>query len=245
MKMRLDKLLVEKGHVDTRSKALGMIMAGNVLIDGKPVTKAGTPVEESAEILLKEPPAYVSRAGSKLVAALDAFGVDPVGMTAIDVGSSTGGFTDVMLQRGAKKVFAVDVGHAQLHWRLKNNPCVISLEGVNARNLEPSIITQQCDIATFDVSFISLKLVVAPVLKVLRPGSHIIALIKPQFEAGRHEVSKGGIVRDIEVANKIIADMENFFISLGLEVSGTIPSPVKGVKGNQEYLIHALFRGNT
>ena len=245
MKIRLDKLLVEKGYVDTRSKALGMIMAGDVLIDGKPVTKAGTPVDEFSSILLKETPAYVSMAGGKLVAALDAFGVDLTGRVAIDIGASTGGFTDVMLQRGAARIFAVDVGHAQLHWRLRNNDKVICLEGVNARNLEPSTITHPCDIATFDVSFISLKLVVPPVLKVLSPNSDIIALIKPQFEAGRHQVSKGGIVRDIDVANKVISDMKNFFISLGLDVSGTIPSPVKGVKGNQEYLIHALFRGNT
>ncbi|MBN2297211.1 MAG: TlyA family RNA methyltransferase [Deltaproteobacteria bacterium] len=244
MRMRLDRLLVEKGYVEARSKALGMIMAGHVLIDGKPVTKAGALVDEASGISLKETPAYVSRAGCKLVAALDAFGVDLTGRVAIDIGASTGGFTDVMLQRGAARIFAVDVGHAQLHWRLRNNEKVICLEGVNARNMDTSTIPEPCDIATFDVSFISLKLVVPPVLKVLRPGSDIVALIKPQFEAGRDQVGKGGIVRDPDVANKVTADMETFFISLGLDVSGIIPSPVKGVKGNQEYLIHALFRGN-
>ncbi|HOO46022.1 MAG TPA: TlyA family RNA methyltransferase, partial [Deltaproteobacteria bacterium] len=156
----------------------------------------------------------------------------------------TGGFTDVMLQRGASRVFAVDVGHAQLHWRLRNNERVVCLEGVNARTLDPSIISEYCDVATFDVSFISLKLVVPPVLKVLRPDSDIIALIKPQFEAGRDQVGKGGIVRDQAVADRVVAGMADFFLSLGLDVKGTIPSPVKGVKGNQEYLIHALFRKN-
>jgi len=245
MRIRLDKLLVEKGYVQARSKALGMIMAGNVLINGKPVTKAGTLVDETSGISLKETPAYVSRAGSKLAAALDAFSVDLAGRVAIDIGASTGGFTDVMLQRGASRIFAVDVGHAQLHWRLRNNEKVVCLEGVNARTLDPSIIPVCCDIATFDVSFISLKLVVPPVLKVLSPDSDIIALIKPQFEAGKGQVGKGGIIRDQSISNRVVADMADFFLSLGLDVKGTIPSPVKGVKGNQEYLIHALFRKNT
>ncbi len=243
MKMRLDTLLVEKGYAETRSKALGLIMSGSVLVDGKPVTKAGSPTDEGALISIKEAPAYVSRAGGKLEAALDAFGVDLTGKVAIDIGASTGGFTDLMLQRGARRVYAVDVGHSQLHWRLANDGRVISLEGVNARNLDPALIPEPCDVATFDVSFISLKLVVPPVLKVLGPAAQIIALIKPQFEAGRHSVGKGGILRDENVAKKVIEDLEAFFISLDLTVSGTIPSPVKGVKGNQEYLIHALFKG--
>jgi 23S rRNA (cytidine1920-2'-O)/16S rRNA (cytidine1409-2'-O)-methyltransferase len=244
MKMRLDKLLVEKGYADTRSKALGLIMSGNVLVDGKPITKAGTAIDENSGISLKELPPYVSRAGRKLEAALEAFGFDLTGKVAIDIGASTGGFTDVMLQKGAVKVYAVDVGHGQLHWRLRNNERVISLEGVNARNLDPAIIPELCDIATFDVSFISLKLVIPPVLQVLKPHSHLIALIKPQFEAGRHHVQKGGIVRDEHVANEVIHDMETFLSSLGLNVHGTIPSPVKGVKGNQEYLIYAIRGGS-
>ena len=244
MKIRLDKLLVDKGYVDTRSKDLGVIMAGNVLVDGKPVTKAGVAIDENAAISLKELPPYVSRAGGKLVAALDAFAVDLTGKVAIDIGASTGGFTDVMLQRGAARVYAVDVGHGQLHWRLRNDERVIALEGINARNLDPDSIPELCDIATFDVSFISLKLVVPPVLNVLKPSSSLIALIKPQFEAGRQHVKKGGIIRDEHVANEVINDMVTFFATLGLEVCGTIPSPVKGVKGNQEYLLHALFKGD-
>ncbi|HPR51637.1 MAG TPA: TlyA family RNA methyltransferase [Deltaproteobacteria bacterium] len=244
MKIRLDKILVDRGYVDTRSKALGMIMSGSVLVDGKPVTKAGTAINADADIVLKELPPYVSRAGGKLAAALDAFDIDLTGMVAVDIGASTGGFTDVMLQRGAARVYAVDVGHGQLHWRLRNDERVVALEGINARNLDPDSIPELCDIATFDVSFISLKLVVPPVLKVLKPNSSIIALIKPQFEAGRQHVKKGGIIRDEHVADEVIDDMVTFFTSLGLEVCGTIPSPVKGVKGNQEYLLYALFKGD-
>ena len=244
MKIRLDKILVDRGYVDTRSKALGMIMSGNVLVDGKPVTKAGTAINADADIVLKELPPYVSRAGGKLAAALDAFAIDLTGKVAVDIGASTGGFTDVMLQRGAARVYAVDVGHGQLHWRLRNDERVVALEGINARNLDPSSIPELCDIATFDVSFISLKLVVPPVLQVLKPSSSIIALIKPQFEAGRKHVKKGGIIRDEHVATEVIDDMVTFFTSLGLEVCGTIPSPVKGVKGNQEYLLYALFKGD-
>lgn len=242
--MRLDKLLVDRGHVDTRSKALGMIMSGNVLVDGRPVTKAGTPIDENSGISLKELPAFVSRAGGKLLAALDTFAVDLTDKVAIDIGASTGGFTDVMLQRGARKVYAVDVGHGQLHWRLRNDERVINLEGINARSLDPASIPELCDIATFDVSFISLKLVIPPVLQVLKPLSTLIALIKPQFEAGRQHVKKGGIIRDEHVANEVIEDITTFLASRNLEVIGTIPSPVKGVKGNQEYLVYTLFRGN-
>jgi 23S rRNA (cytidine1920-2'-O)/16S rRNA (cytidine1409-2'-O)-methyltransferase len=239
VKARLDTLLVEKGLAETRSKALGLIMAGCVLVDGKPVTKAGTSIEEASLISLKACPAYVSRGALKLEAALDSFGVDVQGMVAVDIGSSTGGFTEVMLKRGAEKVYAVDVGHGQLHWRLRNDPRVICLEGINARMICRQHICEPCDIATFDVSFISLKLVVPPVLELMKNESHIIALIKPQFEAGRNLVGKGGIIRDQEVIENVISDISAFFIALSLKVSGVIPSPVKGTKGNQEYLIHA------
>lgn len=243
MKMRLDRLLVERGFVETRSKALGLIMTGRVLVRGAPVTKAGTPVEEDADISLKESPKYVSRAGGKLEAALDAFDIDVSGKIVIDIGASTGGFVDLMLQRGALKVYAVDVGHGQLDWKLRSDKRVINLEGINARSLDPGLIHDLCDIATFDVSFISLKLVIPPVLKVLKPFSDIIALIKPQFEAGKEHVGKGGIMKDLHVAQEIIHDMEEFLLSLNCEVLGTIPSPVKGMKGNQEYLVHASYRG--
>ncbi|HNU74244.1 MAG: Hemolysin A [Deltaproteobacteria bacterium ADurb.BinA179] len=242
MKVRLDRLLVEKGFAETRTKAAALIMAGSVLINGAPVTKAGTLVDEDAPITVKEPPRYVSRAGSKLEAALDAFGIDPSGKIAIDVGASTGGFTDVMLQRGAVKVYAVDVGRGQLHWKLRSHGKVVSLEGVNVRNLDSSLIDDPCDLATFDVSFISLKLVIPPVLKVLRPGSDLIALIKPQFEAGREHIGKGGILKDDAVAQEVIRGIEAFLTEIGCMVTGTIPSPVRGMKGNQEYLVHARVR---
>lgn len=243
MKMRLDNLLVEKGLVETRSKAAALIITGRVLIKGVPVTKAGTPIEEDTEILVKSFPKYVSRAGGKLEAAIDAFNVDPAGMIVIDIGASTGGFIDLMLQKGAAKVYAVDVGHGQLHWKLHSNPQVVNLEGINARTLDPSLIHDPCDIATFDVSFISLKLVIPPALKVMKDSSHIIALIKPQFEAGKEHISKGGLMKDDSVAREVIHDIEEFLKGLNCEVSGTIPSPVKGTKGNQEYLVHAIYKG--
>jgi len=241
MKMRLDRLLVEKGLAETRTKAAALIMAGSVLVDGVPVTKAGSPVRGDADIAVKEPPRYVSRAGGKLEAALDAFGVDPAGKTAIDVGASTGGFTDVMLQRGAEKVYAVDVGRGQLHWKLRTHEKVVSLEGINVRDFSPTLVNDRCDLATFDVSFISLRLVIPPVLKVLKEGADVIALVKPQFEAGREHVGKGGILRDDRVAQEVVRDMEAFLAGLGCIVTGTIPSPVKGAKGNQEYLVHARY----
>lgn len=243
MKMRLDNLLVEKGLVETRSKAAALILTGRVLIKGVPVTKAGTPIEENAEILVKSLPKYVSRAGAKLEAALDAFDIDPADKIVIDIGASTGGFIDAMLQRGAAKVYAVDVGHGQLHWKLRTHARVVNLEGINARMLDPALIQDLCDIATFDVSFISLKLVIPPVLKVMKSPSHIIALIKPQFEAGKEHISKGGLMKDDRIAREVIHDIEEFLKGLNCEVSGTIPSPVKGTKGNQEYLVHAVYKG--
>ena len=238
--MRLDKLLVEKGLAETRSKALGLIMAGQVLVDGKAVTKAGTTIEYESPVSIKPYNTFVGRGALKLRAALDAFSVDVKGMVVLDVGSSTGGFTDVMLKRGAKKVYAVDVGHGQLHWRLRTDQRVVCLEGVNARMIGREHIPEPCDMATFDVSFISLKLVIPPVLDLLKGEAHIIALIKPQFEAGRLQVGKGGVIRDLQLHEAIVRDLTAFLEGLALQVSGVIPSPVKGAKGNQEYLIHAM-----
>jgi 23S rRNA (cytidine1920-2'-O)/16S rRNA (cytidine1409-2'-O)-methyltransferase len=239
VKARLDKILVERGLVETRTKALGLIMAGQVMVDGKAVVKAGTPVGDDAVVSLKPFNEFVSRGAPKLEAALDAFSVDARGMTAIDVGSSTGGFTEVLLKRGAEKVYAVDVGRSQLHWRLRNDPRVICLEGVNARLITREQVPEPCDMAVFDVSFISLRLVVPPVLALLKERACMVALIKPQFEAGRHLVGRGGIVRDPSVHASVVADMTSFFENLSLAVSGVIPSPVKGARGNQEYLLHA------
>ncbi len=243
MKIRLDQLLVQRGFAETRSKAGAIILAGSVMVRGIPVTKAGTAIEEDSEITVKSLPKFVSRAGAKLEAALDAFSIDVTGSIAIDIGASTGGFIDLMLQRGALKVFAVDVGHNQLHWKLRSDERVVTLEGVNARLLDPDLIGCICDIATFDVSFISLKLVIPPVLKVLKTPSRIVALIKPQFEAGKEHIGKGGLLKNLAVAQEIIHDMKEFLSGLNCEVVGTIPSPVKGVKGNQEYLVYALYKG--
>lgn len=239
MKERLDKLLVDRGLVETRAKAAALIMAGQVSIAGQVVSKAGTSVDSAAAIEIKESYPYVSRGASKLEAALDAFKVDLEACIAADIGASTGGFTDLMLSRGAVRVYALDVGHGQLHYRLRQDERVINLEGVNVRTLEPGLITEPCDIITFDVSFISLKLVLPPALELLRPGGDIVALIKPQFEAGKDQVGKGGIVRDETVITAVLSDIQAFFEQSGLAVSGIIPSPIKGAKGNQEYLIHA------
>jgi 23S rRNA (cytidine1920-2'-O)/16S rRNA (cytidine1409-2'-O)-methyltransferase len=242
MKVRLDKLLVDKGLVETRSKALGLIMAGQVLVDGQPVTKAGSPIDDGSPISIKAGNAFVSRGALKLEAALDAFSLDVQGMIALDIGSSTGGFTELMLKRGAQKVYAVDVGHGQLHWRLRKDPRVICLEGINARMISREQVSEPCDMATFDVSFISLRLVVPPVLDLLKDNAHLIALIKPQFEAGREQVGKGGVIRDPAIHESVITGISSFLTELALDVDGVIPSPVKGAKGNQEYLIHAMKR---
>jgi len=241
MKVRLDKLLMDRGLAETRSKALALVMSGSVSVDGRVVTKAGNEVNSDADIELKETMPYVGRGALKLEAALDAFKVDPAGKVAVDVGASTGGFTELMLERGALKVYALDVGHGQLHYRLRRNPRVINLEGVNVRYLEPELIPETCDIAVCDVSFISLKLIIPPILQVLKPAAELVALVKPQFEAGRNAVKKG-IVRDRKVLEEVLNDMEDFMRSLDLAVTGAIPSPIKGAKGNQEYLMHARVR---
>jgi len=240
MKQRLDRLLMDRGYAETRSKALGLIMSGHILVNGKPVTKAGASIEDSSEITLKKQMPYVSRGALKLEAALDAFQVDVKDMVAIDIGASTGGFSEIMILRGASKIYAVDVGHGQLHWKLRTDPRIICLEGINARLFTRDMVPELCDIATFDVSFISLKLVIPPVLNVLKKRASIIALIKPQFEAGKELVGKGGIIKNQKVIDDVINEISSFLDGLSLKVQGVIPSPIKGTKGNQEYLIHAL-----
>jgi 23S rRNA (cytidine1920-2'-O)/16S rRNA (cytidine1409-2'-O)-methyltransferase len=240
MKERLDKIITERGLADSRARALSLVMAGQVRVNGQVVTKAGTPVSTDAEIAVSKGCPYVSRAGYKLEAALDAFGIDLKGKVAIDVGASTGGFTDLMLQRGASRVYAVDVGHSQLHYRLRNDPRVVCLEEVNARRIDPSLIPERCDIAVFDVSFISLKLVIPPVLNILKRPSGIVALVKPQFEAGKG-MTKKGILKDEATIISVVENIKEFLYSIELIVLGVIPSPVKGAKGNQEYLIYCAF----
>lgn len=239
---RLDVLLVERGLVDTRARAKAVIMAGSVFVAGERVDKAGAVVKDDAEIVLKgETLKYVSRGGLKLEAALDAFGVDVAGMTAVDLGSSTGGFTDCLLQRGVSKVYAIDAGRGQLDWKLRNDPRVVSMEKFNARYLKPEDIGgESAGIAVIDVSFISLTKIIPPAAGVLATGGVLIALIKPQFEAGKGEVGKGGIVRDEAKRKEVVDRITGFVSSLGLDVKGVIESPITGADGNVEYLICAV-----
>jgi 23S rRNA (cytidine1920-2'-O)/16S rRNA (cytidine1409-2'-O)-methyltransferase len=231
---RLDQLLVERGLFPSREQARRAVMAGLVIADGQRIDKAGTGVPESArlEVLAREP--YVSRAGRKLAHALDAFGVDPAGRTCLDVGASTGGFTDCLLQRGARRVYAVDVGYGQLDQRLRNDPRVVVFERTNARHLAADALPESCDLITIDVSFISLTKIWPALLPHLAPGGLLLPMIKPQFEAGRHQVGKGGIVRDEAVRERVVRDTAGRLAAFGLEVVGIFDSPVAGMEGNRE-----------
>ena len=243
MKERLDILLVSRGLTESRERAKALIMEGNVLVDGVPLTKAGCMVDQEARIELRsgEMP-YVSRGGLKLEAALEHFGVNIEGVTAMDVGSSTGGFTDCMLKRGAKKVYCIDVGYGQLAWSLRNDPRVILLERTNIRHLERERIPDLIDFATIDVSFISLQKVIPKVMEFLGERGEILALVKPQFEVGKGEVGKGGVVRDEEKRMAAVKAIETFAVGTGLRSMGTFLSPVPGQKGNREYFLY-LRRG--
>jgi 23S rRNA (cytidine1920-2'-O)/16S rRNA (cytidine1409-2'-O)-methyltransferase len=234
-------LLVSRGLAATRERARALILAGDVSIDGVPVTKAGTPVDETARIALRRPDhPWVGRGGLKLAHALDAFHLDVTGKTALDIGASTGGFTDVLLARGASRVVAVDVGAGQLDWRLRTDPRVMCLEGVNARYLTPDDLpTDQraFDLVTIDVSFISLEHILPVVPALLRPDGHVVALVKPQFEAGRNEVGPGGIVRDPAVHARVLDAVTAAALRVGLTRLGVEPSPVTGAEGNREFLM--------
>jgi 23S rRNA (cytidine1920-2'-O)/16S rRNA (cytidine1409-2'-O)-methyltransferase len=235
-KKRLDLLLVERGLVESREQGKRLIMAGQVLVDGQVVDKPGMQVASTAEIRLQARLPYVSRGGLKLEAALDSFGVQVAGVVAADVGASTGGFTDCLLQRGAKRVYAIDVGYGQLAWRLRRDPRVVVMERVNVRYLES--LPEPIDLATVDVSFISLELVLPSVIGWLKPMGDIIALIKPQFEAGPAEVSKGGVVKDPAVHRAVLRKVLGWALDHGLAVRGLMASPLKGPAGNVEFLAH-------
>ncbi len=237
---RLDQLLVERGLVPSREKARALILAGLVVVDDHRALKAGQRVNPSAEVRLKgEYNPYVSRGGLKLEAALEAFGIDPAGETCLDVGASTGGFTDCLLQRGAARVYAVDVGYGQLAWKLREDPRVVILERQNIRHLPRQAVPEPIDLATVDASFISLRLVLPRVAEFLRPGGALVALIKPQFEVGQGKVGKGGVVRDAELRKQAVDDVVVAAEEIGFEVAGLIQSPVPGAKkGNIEYLAH-------
>ena len=236
---RLDIRLAEAGLAASRDRARALIIAGRVRVDGAVVTKAGTPVAAGARLDVTEPDfPWVGRGGVKLAHALDTFGIDVTGREALDVGASTGGFTDVLLQRGACRVVALDVGHGQLDWRLREDPRVIVQERRNARELEPSWLPAPVDIVTIDVSFISLRLILPALPPVLAPGADVVALVKPQFEAGRTEVGRGGLVKDPAVHEAVIARITEAAAALGLVRHGLTPSPITGATGNQEFLIH-------
>jgi 23S rRNA (cytidine1920-2'-O)/16S rRNA (cytidine1409-2'-O)-methyltransferase len=243
-RIRLDQLLVVRALVPSRERARALILAGDVLVSGAPSTKAGTLIDEDAEITLRVPDhPYVGRGGIKLAGALDAFGIQAAGVLALDIGASTGGFTDVLLQRGARHVVAVDVGHHQLAWKLRQDPRVTCLEGVNARHLTADALPadmRRFDLVTIDVSFISLRHILPVVPPLLEPAGRLVTLIKPQFEAGRHDVGPGGIVRDETVHARVIADVTSAAAAVGLERIGLDPSPIEGAEGNREFL--ACFR---
>jgi len=238
-KIRLDQLLVQKGLVPSREKARALIMAGVTEVDGVRIDKPGRLVSLSAHVSLKEPPhPYVSRGGLKLEAALRHFSVDVKDRVMLDVGASTGGFTDCLLQHGARRVIAIDVGYGQLAWKLRQDPRVGILEKTNVRHMKPGDMEEPARGAVIDVAFISLKLVVPPVSNLLLPDASIIALIKPQFEVGREKVGKGGVVRDPDLHQEVIDGMASFFRDSGWIVEGHIPSPILGPKGNREFLMY-------
>ncbi len=238
---RADLLAVEQGLAPTRSRAQALILAGAVMSGpDRKVDKPGDLLDESVELALRgEPLPYVSRGGLKLAAALDAFGVDPRDRVAIDVGASTGGFTDCLLQRGARRVYAVDVGYGQLAWSLRQDPRVVVIERANIRTLDPALVPEPCSIAVIDASFISLEIVIPAALRFTAPGATLVALVKPQFEVGPERVGKGGIVRDPEARQGALEKVRALCLSLGLVDLASIDSPILGAKGNHEYLLGA------
>ena len=245
MKERLDILLVNKNLVSSRQKAKAIIMAGNVFVNGQKETKAGTLFDESVSIEIKgQPLKYVSRGGFKLEKAIEEFDVDLADKVCMDVGSSTGGFTDCMLQNKAKKVYAVDVGTNQLAWKLRQDDRVVVMEKTNIRHVEPSHIPELIEFSSIDVAFISLKLVLTPVRNLLTKGGQVVCLIKPQFEAGRDQVGKKGVVRERKVHQEVIESIIIHAVSIGFKVLNLDFSPITGPEGNIEYLLHLQKTGD-
>ena len=237
-KSRLDQLVVERGLAPSRERARALILAGHVRVGGKPASKAGAPVDRDASIDLREPDhPYVGRGGLKLAHALEVFQIAIAGRECLDIGASTGGFTDVLLQRGAARVVALDVGHGQIDWALRNDPRVVVFEKFNARHLTPADLPSPVDVVVIDVSFISLRRILPVVPPLLRPGADVVALVKPQFEAGRGEVGKG-VIHDAAIHQRVLSDVTAAAAAIGLTASGSIPSPITGQKGNVEFLLH-------
>lgn len=238
-KVRLDLLLVDRGLAASRERARALILAGQVEVDGRVADKAGAMIDPGSAVELRQPDhPYVSRGALKLVRALDEFSIDPAGLVALDVGASTGGFTDVLLRRGAARVYAVDVGYGQLAWSLRSDPRVIAIERTNVRYLDPAAIPEPCPLAVIDVSFISLTLVLAKVASLMRsPGGSIVCLVKPQFEAGRDQVMRGGVVRDPAARAGALEKVRSFAAERGFAVGPAVDSPIPGPAGNLEFLL--------
>lgn len=237
-RQRLDVLLVKRGLAPSREKAQAMILAGEVIVDGQKALKAGQPASAESLIQVAEKPAYVSRGGLKMEGALLAFNIDPTGMVCLDVGASTGGFTDCLLQHGAARVYAIDVGHNQLDWRIRQHPNVVVHEGVNARYLQPDLLPEPVDLIVSDVSFISILLILPMLPPLLKSGGRMVLLVKPQFEVGREQVGKGGIVKDPMLHAEVCAKVESAVRALGFRTR-LAESPIQGAEGNKEFLLFA------
>jgi 23S rRNA (cytidine1920-2'-O)/16S rRNA (cytidine1409-2'-O)-methyltransferase len=242
-KSRIDTLLVERGLVESREKARAILLAGDIRVDGEAVTKPGVLVASASRIEVLERPAYVSRGGSKLEHALSRFSYDPSGLSCVDVGASSGGFTDCLLQLGARRVYAVDVGYGILDYRLRLDPRVILMERTNARDLPP--LPELCDLAVFDVSFIGVEKVIPAVCRSLKPAADLIVLLKPQFQARRQEAGKKGVVKDPLVHAAVIGRFVAWSVQNGLRLLGLTESPLIGPAGNREFLLHLRFEGGT
>lgn len=239
---RLDKVLVERGLAPSRTRARSLVMSGAVVVDGQREEKAGTLVRPEAVIrITRDPQPYVSRGGSKLEEVLEFFGIDPRGKVAMDVGASTGGFTDCLLQKGAQRVYAVDVGYGQLAWKLQQDPRVINLQRRNIRHLSWEEVGEEVDLAVIDTSFISLELVIPPTLTFLKDGGELVTLLKPQFEVGKGEVGKGGVVKDPEKHRQMVEKTLSFAEGRGLIPQGVMESPLRGPKGNKEFFLYLTY----
>lgn len=241
-RVRLDTLIVERGLAKTRTRARALVLAGQVSVNGEVAAKAGTPTPLDAVLTLASPDhPYVGRGGIKLAHALDFFGIDPSDLTVLDIGASTGGFTDVLIRRGAERVVALDVGHNQLAWKLRQHPRVTTLEGLNARALQADMLPVDCrqfDVITIDVAFISATLIIDRLPPLLRPGGDVVTLVKPQFEAGRSEVGKKGVVTDPSVHERVVGEVTATADRIGLKRIGMTRSPINGAEGNHEFFLH-------
>ncbi len=241
-KLRLDRLLVERNLAASREHSQSLILAGRVLVNDQKVEKCGAPVRTDAEVRVTgDSRKYVSRAGLKLEGALEGFRINPAGKVCMDIGSSTGGFTDCLLQRGARKIFAVDVGTNQLHWKIRNDPRVVTLEKTNARYLRFQTVAERIDLVTMDVSFISATLILPVLPQFLNSGSRVLALVKPQFEVGRQEVGKGGIVREPQLRHAAVRKVSHELLSLGFVFPVSLESVLPGASGNHEFFVCALW----